>query len=145
MGEAQVAASTTELFAWNDTYSVQIGIIDMQHKNLVGLVNELHGAMMKGHGKDKLGQILSKLIKYTEMHFGTEEKLMQSHGYPEYSAHKAEHDHLTHTVADLQRKFQANEVGLTVEVMDFLKDWLGKHIMGSDKRYAPFLNSKGVR
>jgi hemerythrin len=29
--------------------------------------------------------------------------------------------------------------------MDFLKDWLCKHILESDKRYGPFLNAKGVR
>ncbi len=28
--------------------------------------------------------------------------------------------------------------------MAFLKDWLQDHIMGSDKKYAPFLNGKGV-
>jgi len=38
-----------------------------------------------------------------------------------------------------------NEVGLTIEVMDFLKGWLGKHILGSDKRYGPFLNAQGMR
>jgi len=29
--------------------------------------------------------------------------------------------------------------------MDFLKPWLSNHIMGSDKKYTPFLNAKGVR
>jgi hemerythrin-like metal-binding protein len=140
-----MAAILTELFPWNDTFCVHIGVIDMQHKKLVGMINELHKAMTEGHGKEKLGQVLSKLIDYTRMHFGTEEKLMQSHGYADYLAHKIEHDHLTSTVLDLQGKFKANEIGLSVEVMEFLKDWLGKHILGSDKRYAPFLNSQGVR
>jgi hemerythrin len=52
---------------------------------------------------------------------------------------------LTATVVDLQRRFVANEVGLTLEVMEFLKDWLNKHSMGSDKKYSPFLNARGVR
>ena len=33
---------------------------------------------------------------------------------------------------------------MTVEVMEFLKQWLVKHIQGSDKKYAPFLNAHGV-
>jgi len=140
-----MAALATELFPWSDTYSVHIGVVDMQHKNLVGMVNELHAAMTEGRGKDKLGQILSKLIEYTRTHFGTEERLMQTHGYPDYAAHKAEHDRLTRTVLDLEGRFQSNEVALTMDVMDFLKNWLSKHILGSDQRYAPFLNSKGVR
>jgi hemerythrin len=132
------------LFPWSEIYSVKIGIVDTQHKNLVNILNELHQAMVGGHGKDKLGQVLSNLIKYTQVHFATEEKLMQAHGYTDFPAHKAEHDQLTSRVLEYRRKFLANEIGLTVEVMDFLKDWLSKHILGSDKKYAPFLNAKGV-
>lgn len=140
-----MATATALLFPWSDTYSVKVGIIDMQHKNLVTIVNDLHQAMVAGHGKDQLGKILSGLIKYTQVHFKTEENLMQSHQYPEYEHHKSEHERLTKTVLDFQGQFQRNEVGLTIEVMEFLKNWLYKHILESDKRYSPFLNAKGVR
>ena len=33
---------------------------------------------------------------------------------------------------------------ISIEVMNFLKDWLSNHILGSDKRYGPFLNGKGL-
>lgn len=140
-----MATATALLFPWSDTYSVKIGIIDMQHKNLVGMVNDLHQAMVAGHGKEQLGKILAGLVKYTQVHFKTEESLMESHKYPEYNQHKTEHEKLTRTVLDFQAKFQKSEVGLTIEVMQFLKDWLAKHIMASDQRYSPFLNAHGVR
>lgn len=143
--ETNMATGTALLFPWNDTFSVQIGIIDMQHKNLVSIVNELHQAMAAGQGKQELGRILSSLIKYTQVHFKTEESFMESHRYPKYIVHKSEHEELTKTVLDFQSKFQEDEVGLTVEVMDFLKTWLSQHILGSDKKYTPFLNAKGVR
>jgi hemerythrin-like metal-binding protein len=139
-----MAIATTQLFPWSDIYSVKIGIIDSQHKNLVNIINELHQAMITRHGKEQLGTILSTLIKYTQMHFKTEENLLESHQYPEYARHKTEHDQLTKTVLDFRSKFQRDEIGLTIEVMDFLKDWLIKHILGTDKRYAPFLNARGV-
>ena len=69
---------------------------------------------------------------------------MQTHAYPDFLAHKSEHDHLTERVMDLQRGFRSNEVRLTIEAMEFLKDWLRHHILGSDKKYSPFLNTKGV-
>lgn len=137
--------ASTLLLHWDAAYSVNIAILDSQHRTLVSMINELHQAMGEGSGKDKLGQILSNLVKYTQSHFATEERLMQSHGYPDLPAHKAQHDHLTGTVMDFQRRFLSNEVGLSVEVMEFLRDWLVNHIMGSDKQYAPFLNARGVR
>ena len=140
-----MATASSVLFPWEDSYSVNKGIVDTQHKTLVSMVNELHQAMAGGTGKDKLGKILSNLIHYTQGHFATEERLMQSHAYPDFLAHKAEHEHLTGTVMDFQRRFLLNEVGLTTEVMGFLKEWLSKHILSSDKKYSPFLNAKGVR
>ena len=139
-----MVAASGVLFTWNDSFSVNIGVIDMQHKKLVSMVNELHQAMVEGSGKDKLGNILSNLINYTRDHFTTEERLMHTHAYPDFLAHKSEHDHLTEKVMDLQRGFRSNEVGLTIEVMEFLKDWLRDHILGYDKKYSPFLNAKGV-
>ena len=133
------------LFPWSDTYSVNIGIVDMQHKNLVNIINELHRAMIGGKAKQELGKILSELVKYTQVHFKTEENLMESHSYPDYANHKLQHEHLTKTVQEFQSKFQKSEVGLTLDVMEFLKDWLGKHILATDKKYTAFLNSKGVR
>jgi hemerythrin len=32
-----------------------------------------------------------------------------------------------------------------MEVLNFLKGWLVKHIQGTDKKYGPFLNAKGVK
>jgi hemerythrin len=143
--EASILTAKDVLFHWDSTYSVNIGILDTQHKTLVAMVNDLHQAMTEGSGKDKLGGILSNLIKYTQGHFATEERLMQSHGYPAFLAHKSEHDGLSKTVLDLQHRFLANQVGMSIEVMEFLRDWLVKHILGSDKKYMPFLNANGVR
>jgi hemerythrin len=133
------------LFPWSDDYCVGVLIVDTQHQGLVDIINELHHAMIVGEGKHALGGIISRLIKYTQVHFKTEEDYMQAYGYPEYLSHKLEHDELTKQVLDLQGKFLRNEVGLTVEVLAFLKDWLTHHILGSDKKYGPFLNAKGVR
>ena len=33
---------------------------------------------------------------------------------------------------------------VTMDLMGFLKDWLIKHIKGTDKKYQAFFKSKGV-
>lgn len=132
-------------FQWNDQLSVKIAQIDMQHKKLVDMVNEMFEAMQAGKGKDVLGKILAELIQYTRTHFATEERLMQTHGYQDFAAHKKEHDDLAKQVLDLESKFKAGEPVMSSSVGTFLKGWLVNHIKGTDMKYAPFLNSKGVR
>lgn len=136
--------TTAALFPWSDTYSVKIAIVDSQHKVLVDLINELHQAMMARRGKESLGGVLASLIKYTKSHFAAEEGLMRTNQYPDLVNHKGEHERFTQTIEDFQGRFQRNEVAMTVDVMDFLKDWLAKHIMGVDKQYVPHLAARGV-
>ena len=130
---------------WDQKLSVGIMQIDQQHQKLVGMVNEMYQAMAEGKGNDALDKVLKELVAYTRTHFATEEKLMQANGYPDFAGHKAQHDQLTKQVMELQADFKAGKVALSTKVATFLKDWLVKHIMGSDKKYAPFLQGKGIK
>jgi hemerythrin len=132
------------IFEWSDKYSVNIREIDNQHKKLIGMVGQLNTAMRQGKGKDTLGQILLDLIQYTRTHFADEERIMKAGGYPDYEAHKAKHRRMTDKVAEVYRQYQDGRTTMTLEVMTFLEDWLDKHIMGTDKKYGPFLNAKGI-
>ena len=132
------------LIQWSDEYSVKVREMDDQHKKLVGMINDLHEAMKSGKGKDVMEKILNGLADYVGIHFSAEENLMKTHGFPEYQQQKAKHAELTRQVQDFQSKFQAGQAVITVEVMSFLKDWLMVHIKGMDKKYGPFLNSKGI-
>ena len=106
-----MATTTALLFPWTDSYSVHVGIIDMQHKNLVKIVNDLHQAMVEGHGRTQLGAILSELSRYTQVHFKTEENFMESQKYPDYALHKSEHDDLTKTVLISNANFKTTKLG----------------------------------
>ncbi len=52
---------------------------------------------------------------------------------------------MTAKVLALQQQFDQGKATITLDVMEFLQQWLDKHILGTDKKYAPFLNSKGVQ
>jgi hemerythrin len=132
------------LMAWNSTLSVKIKQFDDQHKKLVDMVNELHDAMKEGKGSAVLGKILNGLISYTASHFSEEERIMSQHSFPGLALHKAEHDKLVKHVLELQEKFKAGKAILTSDVMNFLKDWLVKHIQGDDKKYGEYLSAKGI-
>lgn len=132
------------LVAWKEGYSVNIKEIDAQHQKLVSILNELHSAVLAGKGKEVLGTVLDGLIQYTVTHFKTEEYYFDKFNYPETELHKKQHLELVEQVTELKLKFDAGENIFTIDLMNFLKDWLQEHIVGSDKKFGPFLNSKGV-
>ncbi len=130
---------------WKDDFAVNILEVDTQHKKLLELLNRLFDAMKVGKGKDVLGGILKELIDYTVYHFGTEERMFKQFGYPEFVKHKKEHDDLTKKAVELKQAFDSGQQTITVEAMNFLKNWLNVHILQEDKKFAPYLKSKGVK
>ena len=133
--------SVQPIFPWKAQYSVRIEEIDKQHQKLIGFINDLHAAMMRGEGKQELERILGDLIRYTESHFTFEERLLRTRGYAELAAHQAQHRNLTKQVLELRDRFAAGKMTVTMEMMQFLKNWLANHILGADMRYSKELVS----
>lgn len=129
----------------DDKYSVQIREIDQQHRTLVGLINEVFEAKTNDLGKKVIAGLLERLADYTKNHFATEEALMEEYGYPELEAHRKEHQFFTTKVGDFYRAFNTNQDYIIGEILDFLKNWLVKHIMEMDKGYGRFLTERGVK
>ncbi len=133
------------LMNWNDSLSVNVAEIDQQHKRLIAMINELDDAMKIGKGKDSLGKIVNSLIAYTGTHFKTEEKYFTQFGYPDTDSHKKEHAAFVQKVVEFKDGFEKKKLTLTIDVMSFLSGWLKNHIMGTDKKYTPFFNEKGLK
>ncbi|MDW7733293.1 MAG: bacteriohemerythrin [Methanolobus sp.] len=132
------------LVIWSDKYSMNIKEIDEQHKNLVKMINELHDAMLNARSKEVALGIINNMAEYTQYHFSTEEKYMVQYKYPEYVAHKKEHDKFIEQVGAFKKDYESGKAGLTFELLNFLKDWLVGHIQESDRKYSPFFNEKGL-
>ena len=49
------------------------------------------------------------------------------------------HTELLGQVRDLQTKFNQGKRNMNMELMNFLKAWLTKHIQKTDQRYTPYL------
>jgi len=139
-----VFADILYMFEWKKEYSVNITSIDAQHQKLFAIADELHEAMRGGQARPVLARILDRLVQYTITHFAHEEGLMKLHSYPDLAAHKSEHEALTKQVLDFQSAFQKGDAFISVELMTFLKNWLEKHISGTDMLYSPFLIQRRV-
>ena len=131
---------------WNDRLMTGIAAIDGDHRKLVDMINELYEAIREGRGHDAVHRVLDRLVEYTRFHFGREEALLNRTGYPGLHRHKAQHDGMVAWVAGVQANCaDRTAAGPSLEVMNYLKDWLFDHILGSDQHYVAHLRATGVR
>lgn len=132
------------LMTWNNNFSVGVNSIDAQHMTLFKIVNELHDAMIKGEAQKVTGELLKKLVVYTQSHFSFEEGMMASAKYPALAEHHVHHEDLVRQVSDFMERFGRGDSSINVELLQFLSGWLTRHIKQEDKGYGPWLNQHGV-
>jgi hemerythrin-like metal-binding protein len=131
---------------WDDkTMSVGVSVLDDDHKKMVAMIDELFFGIKEGHGKDSLGKILDRLTAYTVEHFKREEQFFALTEYPDAALHTAEHADLTKRFLAFRKKYESNPTdALVVEMANFLWNWLVDHDLTFDKKYGPYLNSRGI-
>ncbi len=132
----------TDFLKWTGDLSVHVGLFDDQHKRLLALIGELYKRMEEGAGQEALRDTLKQLIDYTEYHFSTEEKNFKKYTYPQSGAHIEQHNALVSKATELYSGLQKGEGILSIEVLDFLQDWVLNHIQKTDKEYAEFFKDK---
>ena len=132
------------LMVWKEEFSVEVSQIDQQHKHLVGLLNGLHEVMSRGGDAAEVAALLQDLVAYTRFHFDFEEKLMERAGYTGLEAHREKHRAMKAEVERLRALAEAKGSSVTHTLMAFLKNWLGKHICGTDKEYVPTMHRAGI-
>lgn len=132
------------LFLWKKSYEVKVPEIDMQHRRLVGLINELSDAMMIKQGFRTVPHVLEELLDYVQQHFTTEENLMQKLDYPGLEEHTQNHLAMTTKVLELKKLHKQDHAVAAQEVLKILCDWLKNHILVSDLEIGKYVRSREV-
>jgi hemerythrin len=130
---------------WTEEMSVGVKELDEDHKKLICMMNEVHDAVLSNLPKAELRHVVDELVSYTSVHFAREEDLFGKTGYSNAVEHTNEHDRLLAKVLRLQAGFNAGFMStISAEVMQYMKNWLFRHILEYDKAYGPHLNTNGV-
>ncbi len=137
--------SSNQFVEWQDDYSVGIDSIDQQHKKLLNLINQLQTAVDYSTGEQFEREALDELVDYTKTHFTYEEGLMRDNDYPDFEAHKLQHEKMFNTVREVLSEYEKDHETAMSNAAEFLKDWLINHINGTDKEYSSYLIGKGVK
>lgn len=133
------------LIEWSQAYSVDISSIDEQHKHFIKLINALHDGMQAKRSHEALQIVMDELIQYVDKHFGLEEQIFSQTNYPDATNHVIEHNVFKKSIAEIQSRMKAGGQGtLTLEVLNFLRNWLLVHINGTDKKYSKHFQANHI-
>lgn len=123
--------------------------IDNQHREIFKRLNGFWNAAKQGRGPEEVVKALIFLGEHIETHFIDEEKLQQEISYPDYEAHKKEHDdykkEYVKLLNDLQKK--GPDFSISIDTLNSMLEWVVKHIKNTDKQMVAFIqaNKKQVK
>lgn len=133
------------LILWTNEYRVGVDSLDADHITLFSLINHIDDSHLSGEDQAAIGVILKVLKDRAIAHFQREERVMKERGYPDIEAHVAEHKEI---VDDLEALYDAYRdrpsADLSREIVETLSSWLEDHVLKSDMRYRPYMNTAGA-
>ncbi len=128
---------------WTPSLAVGIPEIDHQHQELFYRLSKLLEGITGGD-RSEVARLIEFLGEYVVKHFGAEERWMAESEYPDYAAHKAEHDAFMQDYVrfsvELEKMGPTALLGMRVN--NWIADWLRRHIMDRDMALGRFLAQK---
>lgn len=138
------------MFIWKKEFELGIKSIDEQHKCLLDLGNRIN-ALLVNHDDDddnydEIYEVIEELRAYTVYHFNTEEELFLKYNYPEYHAHKKEHDDFVAFLRSVNPEdIDENQKGFLKKLLAQIVQWVFKHIITTDYMYKDYLLRLGMK
>jgi len=84
----------SQLVAWKDSFAIDDGLIDADHKYLISLINDVLVAMRDGRDQDEIRRMIGRLRCFARLHFDREEILQSVAGFEERGFHARRHNEL---------------------------------------------------
>jgi len=133
------------LIQWGPKYFIGLKEIDDQHKVLVDLINDVYANFGKDGNKRTVSKVLNELVNYTVFHFGNEEQYFKKFGYNDSENHNKQHKMFVDKIKKIAHDFDSGDATISLDLVDFLKDWLINHILKIDKKYVSFFKEHGIK
>lgn len=122
---------------WSEKYSINNEIIDIQHKMLFTIVNELSHHIVNGDAVSRIEETLDKMSIYAAMHFRTEEDLLFKSDYDELVHHRGLHEAFKKKIFEAtQEVIDGGQMSTVISIHKFLQKWLTEHILDEDAKYC---------
>lgn len=127
------------IIEWKDDYATGIASVDHEHKELIELINSLHGQTQGEASRDQVIEALGEIFAQISAHFALEEKIMQDRQYRAFAEHKLDHETLLDELLDIMDsvdedgRFSADELSVDLD------RWFSDHFRTHDAKLHKLL------
>ncbi|HAJ27492.1 MAG TPA: hypothetical protein DCG53_09670 [Syntrophus sp. (in: bacteria)] len=128
---------TLSRISWDTSYSVNIEVLDAQHRKLFAIVNRVIN-VVESRSSDLLPAI-KELIDYLSVHFREEHTVMTNANYPNLLGHRKEHLEFTEKVEAFLKGYKEGDKELGLKMVVFMKEWINDHTKKVDAQYGEYL------
>ena len=122
------------LIEWHDSFSVGVASVDHEHRELIALINALDEDAAAGCDAGQVIAALGEIYVNIAAHFALEEKVMLDSGYPEYTAHKTDHEALLDQLRDIMDRVEDDGSYERERLSRELGAWFTEHFSTFDAR-----------
>ena len=120
---------------WRSSFECGHPQIDMQHRELFRIGNELIAAVLDHKPKSEIQWLLQKLIQNIKHHFSTEEEVLGRVRYPGLEEHRRIHRVLLKRATDLEERYQNDMLPVSDLVGFIAYDVVSAHIIQEDLKF----------
>ncbi len=132
------------MFDWKKEYSINIKVIDNEHRKLFEIGQSIYDLAMNKHYVDYYDRILDlvdELKEYTVYHFSDEERVMRLYDYPDFDNHKKIHEEFVEKIENVNlNTVDDDQQKAILKLMDFVYVWIDEHILGQDLKIKDYFN-----
>lgn len=122
--------------SWNDSYLLDIPMIDKQHMNFFRLFDKLSTMGKQNDSYENIKEVIVELEKYTHNHFNTEEALMKKAMVEDIDLHIEQHKLFINKVEEFKVAYSYHNLMLVEQMVSFMRKWFIMHISEVDADYA---------
>lgn len=122
------------LLEWHEEYSVGVPDVDHEHREIIDLINDVHGRLQDRESEADIIACLGEIFAKISAHFALEERVMREAGYAEYLAHKEDHEKLLDELRELMDDYEQRGKFNEIILGRTLGDWFGIHFRTFDAR-----------
>ncbi len=125
-------------FEWSNDYLVAEEAINVQHRQLFALANDL----IQSENQAQLQENVMRLYRHCREHFEAEETFMKNNAYPFAQAHTASHNLMLDKLVEASQAIQRGDWQQN-DTLNFMQDWI-RHVQTEDREIGDYFRGQSL-